>query len=39
MGEMRNCEATEEDGEDYRSGKAGRVLPEGIAGLGGHIAV
>lgn len=39
LGEMRNCEGAEEDGEDYGSGKAGRVLPEGIAGLGRDVAV
>ena len=39
LGEMCNSEDTEEDGEDYRSGEAGRVLPEGIASLCGHVAV
>jgi hypothetical protein len=39
LGKMRDCEGAEEDGEDDGSGKAGRVLPEGIAGLGGDVAV
>ena len=39
LGEMRDREGAEEDGEEYRSGKAGRVLPEGIAGLGGDVAM
>ena len=39
LSEMRNCEGAEEDRENYSSGKAGRVLPEGIASLGGDVAM
>lgn len=39
LSEMRNCEGAEEDRENYSSGKAGRVLPEGIAGFGGYVAM
>ena len=39
LSKMRNCEGAEEDREDYSGGKAGRVLPEGIAGLGRDVAM
>jgi hypothetical protein len=39
LGEMCDGEETEKDREDYRSNEAGRVLPQGIASIGGNVAM
>ena len=39
LGKMRDCESAEEDGEDYSDGEVGRVLPKGVAGFGGDVAM
>lgn len=36
---MRNCEETEEDREDHPDIEVGRVVPEGIAGVGGDVTM
>lgn len=39
LGKMRDGQDAEEDREYYGGGEAGRVLPEGIASLGGDVAM
>jgi hypothetical protein len=39
LNKMRNSADAEEDREEYGGGEAGRVLPKGIASVGGNVAM